>query len=152
MEEAWTCRFGEEADSIHLQLFPDVPAQWQDDALAAKWAKVRELRRVVTGALELKRKEKAIGSSLQASPDVYAPKDYIDAMNGLNLAEISITSSATLVEGAAPEDAYTLDDIKGIGVVFKEADGGKCERCWQILPEVNESDAGICKRCADAIA
>jgi len=151
MEEAWTARFGAEADSVHLRQFPDVPANWQNDELAAKWSKVRTLRRVVTGALELKRKEKAIGSSLQAAPDVYASAEYVEAMKGQDLAEISITSAANLIEGDVPEGAYTIDDIAGIGVVFKEAEGGKCERCWQIVPEVKE-EGDICHRCAEAIA
>jgi len=150
-EEAWTSRFGEDADSVHLRQFPEIPANWQDDALAAKWAKVRDLRKVVTGALELKRKEKVIGASLQAAPDVYAPTEYVEAMNGINLAELSITSAAQLHEGDVPDGAFVMDDIKGIGVVFKEAQGGKCERCWQILPEVGD-EGGICKRCEDAIS
>ncbi|WP_417831882.1 isoleucine--tRNA ligase [Terasakiella sp.] len=150
-EEAWTSRFGEDADSVHLRQFPEIPANWQDDALAAKWAKVRDLRKVVTGALELKRKEKVIGASLQAAPDVYAPAEYVEAMNGIDLAELSITSAAQLHEGDVPSDAFIMEDIKGIGVVFKEAEGGKCERCWQILPEVSD-EGGICKRCEDAIA
>ena len=150
-EEAWTCRFGEDTDSVHLRQFPDVPANWQNDELAAKWAKVRDLRKVVTGALELKRKEKTIGSSLQAAPEVYATADFVTAMNGIDLAEISITSAATLSEGDVPADAFTMEDVAGVGVVFKEAEGGKCERCWQILPEVTE-EGGICKRCEDAIS
>jgi len=150
-EEAWTSRFGEDADSVHLRQFPEIPANWQDDVLAAKWAKVRDLRKVVTGALELKRKEKVIGASLQAAPDVYAPANYVEAMNGINLAELAITSDAQLHEGDVPDGAFTMEDVKGIGVVFKEAQGGKCERCWQILPEVSD-EGGICKRCEDAIA
>lgn len=150
-EEAWKCRFGDDANSIHLGQFPDVPEVWKNDALAAKWAKVRDLRKVVTGALELKRKEKTIGSSLQAAPDVFATAEYIEAMKGLDLAELSITSNATLQEGVAPEEAFSMDDVKGIGVIFKEAVGEKCERCWQILPEVADHEGHICKRCDDAI-
>jgi len=150
-EEAWTSRFGEDVDSVHLRQFPDVPGDWQNEALAAKWAKIRELRRVVTGALELKRREKVIGASLQAAPDVYATSDYVAAMDGIDLAEISITSSANLIAGDVPDGAYTMEDVKGIGVVFKEAEGGKCERCWQVLPEV-PAEGGVCKRCEDAIA
>ncbi|SCA57072.1 isoleucyl-tRNA synthetase [Candidatus Terasakiella magnetica] len=149
-EEAWTCRFGEDAESIHLRSFPEIPANWQDEALAAKWAKVRDLRKVVTGALELKRKEKTIGSSLQAAPEVFATADYVEAMSGIDLAELSITSGASLAEGDVPAEAFTMEDVAGVGVVFKEADGGKCERCWQILPEVS-AEGGICKRCEDAI-
>jgi isoleucyl-tRNA synthetase len=150
-EEAWKSRFGDDVDSVHLRQFPDVPESWKDEALAAKWTKVRELRKVVTGALELKRKEKTIGSSLQAAPDVYATQDFVDAMAGIDLAELSITSAATLLTGDAPADAFKMDDVAGVGVVFKEANGGKCERCWQVLEEVT-AEGGICKRCEDAVA
>ncbi|MHB1218170.1 MAG: isoleucine--tRNA ligase [Alphaproteobacteria bacterium] len=152
-EEAWLARHGEQAESVHLRQFPELPASWRDDALAAKWRKIRALRRVVTGALELERENKRIGASLQAAPTVYATEDYVEAMRGLDLAEIAITSSATLVAGAAPEGAFTLEDVAGVGVVSALADGSKCQRCWRVLPDVG-SVAGhedICGRCADAV-
>ena len=152
-EEAWLSRHGEQAPSVHLRQFPEIPAAWRDDALAAKWKKVRALRRVVTGALELERENKRIGSSLQAATTVYATDDYVEAMRGLDLAEIAITSGATLVAGAAPAGAFTLEDLAGVGVVPAPADGSKCQRCWRVLPDVG-SVAGhedICGRCADAV-
>ena len=152
-EEAWLSRIGNGADtSVHLRTFPEVDQNWRDEALAAKWEKVRRLRRVVTGALEIERAEKRIGSSLQAAPDVYADNDTVAAMAGIDLAEISITSAATLIAGAPPADAFTLDDVPGIGVVPKEAKGGKCARCWQYLPDVgNHGHDEICGRCAAAV-
>jgi len=151
-EEAWLARTGDAPDnSVHLRLWREVPADWRDDALAAKWAKVRRLRRVVTGALEIERAEKRIGSSLQAAPTVHADAASVAAFDGLDLAEIAITSAATLVEGAPPAGAFTLDDVAGIGVVPALAEGVKCERCWQVLPDVGESQAGLCGRCAGAV-
>jgi isoleucyl-tRNA synthetase len=152
-EEAWLSRAGDDAnESIHLRIFPDADPNWRDDALAAKWEKVRRLRRVVTGALEIERAEKRIGSSLQAAPDVYADDDTVAAMDGVDLAEISITSVAILIAGVPPADAFTLDDVPGIGVVPKEAEGGKCARCWQVLPDVgNHGHDEICDRCAAAV-
>ena len=94
-EEAWLARFPGESESVHLRLFPNIPADWQDDALAAKWSKIRELRRVVTGALEIERAEKRIGSSLQSHPVVYTTQAYLDVMAGVDGAEISITSDIT---------------------------------------------------------
>jgi isoleucyl-tRNA synthetase len=151
-EEAWLARYPN-SESVHLQLFPDVPGEWQDDALAAKWAKVRELRRVVTGALEIERAEKRIGSSLQANPKVYATPEYVAAMAGVDLAEISITSNAELIEGAVPQGAFTLDDVAGIGVVPAPAQGEKCERCWKVTEDVGShpAHATVCARCADAV-
>ena len=152
-EEAWLARNSGEGESVHLRLFPDVPAEWQDDALAAKWAKVRELRRVVTGALEIERAEKRIGSSLQAAPKVYVSADYVAAMNQVDLAEIAITSMAELIEGEAPTGAFTLDDVPGVGVVSAPAEGEKCERCWKVTEDVGSNPAhpSVCGRCGDAV-
>jgi len=137
MEEAWQARFGEDAGSVHLRQFPDGLGVWRDDALAAKWQKVRTIRRVVTGALEIERAEKRIGSSLEAAPDVYvSDAGLLAAMDGVDLAEISITSQARLIEGDAPAGAFTLDDVAGVAVVPGRAEGNKCQRSWKILAEV----------------
>ncbi len=156
-EEAWLARYGEGglegAESVHLRLFPDIPESWRDDELAAKWDKVRALRRVVTGALELERAEKRIGSSLQANPIVYARPDHIEAMQGLDLAEIAITSDATLTADAPPKGAFVIEDVDGVAVRPGLAEGDKCERCFKVLPEVGASAdwPGICHRCVDAV-
>ena len=151
-DEAWRARYGADS-SVHSETFNTVSDGWKDDALATKWAKIRKLRRVVTGALELERAEKRIGASLDAAPTVYAAAEYVEALSGLNLAEIAITSDIELVTGDAPEGAYTLDDVAGVGVVPGLADGDKCERCWQTLPEVGShaEHKTICNRCADAV-
>src|SRR5215469_1568876 len=71
-EEAWLARHGERKNgSVHLQLFPEIPAGWRNDALGAKWEKIWAVRRVITGALEVERREKRIGSSLEAAPEIY---------------------------------------------------------------------------------
>ncbi|MGH6933880.1 MAG: class I tRNA ligase family protein, partial [Dongiaceae bacterium] len=157
-EEAWQFRHGRDEttgwpDSVHERVYPDLPKSWRDDALAAKWNKVRDLRRVVTGALELERAGKRIGSSLQAHPTVYASGAFIESLRGIDLAEIAITSAATLRQGAPPEGAFTLPEVPAVGVVVGLAEGGKCERCWRVLPEVGQSarHPDICGRCADAI-
>ena len=154
-EEAWLARdeAGGSDGSVHLAEFPTPPAEWRDDALAGKWRKVRALRRVVTGALELERAEKRIGASMQAHPIVHAPREYLEAMAGVDLAEIAITSGATLVEGTAPTGAFTIEEVPGVAVVPGLAAGEKCERCWKVLPDVG-SVAGYedaCARCADAV-
>ncbi|MEK7821004.1 MAG: class I tRNA ligase family protein, partial [Pseudomonadota bacterium] len=130
-EEAWLTRHPDGV-SVHLRAFPEIPAAWRDDALAAKWDKIRALRRVVTGALELERAEKRIGSGLQAAPAVYAGREYLDAFAGVDLAEIAITSAARLIEGVPPEDAFVLPDVPEVGVVSAPAAGEKCERCWKV--------------------
>jgi isoleucyl-tRNA synthetase len=153
-EEAWLARHPSETDSVHLRTFPDIPADWRDDTLAAKWQRVRDLRRVVTGAIELERAEKRIRSSLEAAPVVYMSPDYNDVLKGLDLAEIAITSDASLSTAAAPVNAFTLADVAGVAVVPKLADGAKCVRCYRVLPEVSRDPARgeVCDRCADAVA
>ncbi len=153
-EEAWWARGSGPEESVHLRTFPDVPAAWRDPALAEKWAKVRRVRRVVTGALELERAEKRIGASLQAHPTVFiADGDLAEAVADVDLAEISITSAVTLRREAPPADAFTLEETPGVGVVPGLAEGAKCQRCWQVLPEVGQFPEApeTCRRCADAV-
>ena len=138
-EEAWLSRYGEDAQSVHLEAFPNVLPAWRDDALAEKWRKIRNVRRVVTGALELERAQKRIGSSLEAAPAVYvSDPDLFAAIVDADLAEICITSAATLVEGEGPADAFRLDDVRGVAVVPGRAHGKKCARSWKISESVGE--------------
>lgn len=152
-EEAWMCRNPEGDDSVHLRQFPEIQENWRDDVLAEKWRKVWNVRRVVLGALEIERAEKRIGSSLQAAPDVYLTADYLKALEGLDVADLAIVSAIHLHEGEAPDGAFHLAELEGIGVVPALADGEKCDRCWKIMPDVGSDPAApdVCGRCADAV-
>ncbi len=153
-EEIWQSRFPSDDDSVHLQTFNQIGDVWKNDQLATKWEKIRNLRKVVTGALEIERREKRIGSSLQATVEVFVnDSSYISAFEEIDLAEISITSGAIMAQGQAPENAFILDDINDIAVVCSPSEGEKCERCWQVLPEVGtvKGHEDICARCADAM-
>jgi isoleucyl-tRNA synthetase len=137
MEEAWLNRFPGDRGSVHLRQFPEIPSAWRDEALLTQWRSIRELRRVVTGALELKRKEGSIGSSLEASPKIYVADARLRAaLDGIDLAEIAITSGAELLAGEGPAHAFRLDEVRGVAVVFEPAKGKKCARSWKILEEV----------------
>jgi isoleucyl-tRNA synthetase len=154
-EEAWLSRNPDTAaeNSVHLRGFPDVPGDWHDETLAAKWSTVRNLRRAVTGALEVARANKEIGASLQAHPQVFASADVRASIDGIDPAELCITSAFTFVDGDAPDTAHRHEDIADIAVVVEKASGEKCDRCWKILDEVG-SDAehpSVCNRCADAV-
>jgi isoleucyl-tRNA synthetase len=151
-EEAWLARFPGEEESVHLQTFPQIPAEWRDEALAARWQRIREIRRVVTGALERERAEARIGSSLQAAPVLALPEADRSLLDAEAWAEICITSGLTLAE-AAPESAFTVEGIEGVAVVPAKAPGLKCERCWRVLPEVGShaDHPGLCDRCHDAV-
>ena len=153
MEEAWLTRFAD-GDSVHLQIFPEAPVSWEDEALLAKWSRIRALRRVVTGALEIERAAKVIGASLEAAPTLFVEAE-ADAQlfDGLELAEIAITSAAIVVNAVGPSDAFRMPDVPGVSVVFARAEGEKCTRCWMVLSEVGETSAhpDLCHRCAGAV-
>jgi isoleucyl-tRNA synthetase len=152
-EEVWLTRFPGASSSVHLRRFPDVPAAWRDDKLAAQWETIRNVRRVVTGALEIARAEKRIGSSLQANPVVHIDPKYRGALAGVDFAEIAITSGLTLADGTAPAGAFTMPEVEGVAVTVELAAGAKCERCWKVLEEVGTVAAHetVCARCADAV-
>jgi isoleucyl-tRNA synthetase len=153
-EEAWRHRGGAAPDSVHLRVFPEIPAVWEDRELARRWATIRDIRKVITGALELERAAKRLGSSLQAAPCVFVTAEHRHALAALDLAEIAITSGIEIREGPAPEGAFTLDEVPGVGVVPAPAAGKKCERCWRVLPEVGRrhDHPSLCLRCADVVA
>ncbi len=153
MEEAWLLRFPRD-ESVHLHTFFEVPREWANPALMEKWERIRDLRRVVTGALEIARRDKVIGASLEAAPVLFVTeKKDADLFAGIDLAEIAITSAAHVSTIAAPADAFTLPEIPGAAAVFHHAQGDKCARCWMILPEVTQNPAhpDLCNRCADAV-
>ena len=135
-EESWLSRYPD-AESVHLETFPEIPVAWQDEALAARWSTIRKVRRVVTGALEIERAQKRIGSSLEAAPHVYiADKDLADLVRSVDFADICITSAITIIDGEAPADAFRLDDVHGVAVVSARAEGQKCARSWRYSTEV----------------
>jgi isoleucyl-tRNA synthetase len=153
MEEVWLERNKDPEASVHLVDFPDTPAAWYDADLAAKWAMIRRARRVVTAALEVQRRDKVIGASLEAAPVIYvADAAMRAALQSVQFEDLVITSAVTLSDEAMPTDAFTLPEIEGVGVVFAKADGEKCARCWKILPDVgSHSHAHVCGRCDSAL-
>ncbi|WP_256749794.1 isoleucine--tRNA ligase [Mesorhizobium sp. Mes31] len=144
MEEAWLDRHPD-AVSVHLDQFPQIPADWKNEALAEKWRKVRQVRRVVTGALEIARAQKVIGSSLEAVPVVTINDAALEtAISDVDMAEMAITSDLVIAHGNAPARAFTLDDVKGVAVVVEKAeDRGlvKCARSWRYTADVGQDAA-----------
>ena len=136
-EDAWTARFGEES-SVHLTRFPDVPQGWQDQTLAEKWRLVRAVRSDISSTIEDMRREKKIGSSLQAAAQIASLHELDLAVALDDWADICITSSARFAGQT------------GASV----AQGQKCERCWRVLEEVgtDRRHPTLCLRCVGAVA
>jgi isoleucyl-tRNA synthetase len=153
-EEVWLDRFPGDGSSVHLRTFPDTPATWRDEGLAARWARVFEARRAVLGALEVERRDKRIGAALEAAPAVHVSDPaLLTALEGVDLADLCIASAATVTDAPAPEGAFRLEDAPGVAVVPTLAQGDKCARCWKILPDVGtHAHPGVCGRCDAALA
>jgi isoleucyl-tRNA synthetase len=138
-DEAFAMYWPGDCPSVHLLTFPFNLGEFGDDTLAAKWDTIRNVRRVVTGALELERAAKNIGSSLEASPVIYvADRKLLATLFDVDLAEICITSNYEVREGEAPAGAFRLDNVPDVAVVVEKAQGTKCARSWKILPTVGE--------------
>jgi isoleucyl-tRNA synthetase len=140
-DEAWQYRPQNlrkgDADSVHLNDFMNTPASWLDEKLHTKWQQVMTVREAVLGALEIARKDKMIGSALEAHPVITMPEN----LAGVDWAEICITSQATVKTG--PD----------MNVAINKAEGNKCERCWKILTEVgtDKEFPTLSPRDADAV-
>jgi len=155
MEEAWQEIDPARRDnSVHRQLFHKTPADWKNDNLAARWEQVRTVRRVITGALEVERREKNIGASLEAVPSVYiTDKNLYDLCAEFDMAELAITSAINISHGEGPSDGFAIPEIAGVKVQSGRASEEKCQRCWRYLPEVGTiaDDPHICVRCHEAM-
>jgi isoleucyl-tRNA synthetase len=115
-DEAWMERHGADA-CVHTEQFPEVGEHWRNEALEATWAKVMKVRSVVTGALEIERREKRIGSSLDSAPEIFiVDEELLHAVHGIDMAEICITSDAKVTHGAGPDGAYKLDEVHGVAL------------------------------------
>ncbi|MFN9580616.1 MAG: isoleucine--tRNA ligase [Novosphingobium sp.] len=128
-EEVWTTRFPDRG-SVHLQELHELPKEWLDDALAERFATLRALRGQVLEAIEPLRREKVLGSGLEA--EVTVPADAPEA----DLAELFITAKVIRGQGDAVTVTRTSDH--------------KCGRCWRHLPDVAE-DGDLCGRCESVV-
>ncbi len=159
-DEAWVDMRPKAEASIHLTTFVSGLEMWRDDELAETWRQIRRARAVVTGALELERAAKRIGSSLEAAPQVYIADDALRALlASIDFAEVCITSGIEIVAGDGPADAFRLADTPGIAVVPQRSGGVKCARSWKYFdpatadpayPDVSPRDAQALKELAAA--
>jgi isoleucyl-tRNA synthetase len=153
-EEAWGARFGD-ADSVHLQLFPTLPAFWRDDALGLRWREIRLRRQAVTANLEDARRSGLIGASLQAWVTLVFPLGEQSPLSAEDWAEILIVSGVSIAAADDPTVAPELmpTGTPAIGMKVDVAPGTKCVRCWRVLEEVGHQPkhSALCARCADAV-
>ena len=158
-EESWSARDAAHG-SIHLEQFPAIPAAWRDDQLAKTWETIRMLRLAVTGAIEIARAEKLIGSSLEAAPRVYLSNpEHLKALEEVDFAEVCITSDIAIEFGTPmPETAFRLPDAPDVGVIVERAQGLKCARSWRYFdpttaspdfPDVTPRDAEALRELKD---
>ena len=133
----------EDAESVHLTDFP-AKNLIDDAALEAKWDKLLEVRDDVNKALEESRNEKVIGKSLEAAVEIYSNDgEVVELLNSVdNLHQLFIVSSVEVKENDGV--TYDLATVK-----VTKAEGHRCERCWNIVEEVNEE--GLCPRCASIL-
>jgi len=133
----------EDAESVHLTDFP-AKNVIEDAALEAKWDKLLEVRDDVNKALEESRNEKVIGKSLEAAVEVYSnDAEVVELLNSVdNLNQFFIVSKVAVKENDGV--AYDLATVK-----VTKAEGHRCDRCWNIVDEVNEE--GLCSRCASIL-
>jgi isoleucyl-tRNA synthetase len=152
MEEAWSTRFPNAGPNA-LRALPERVEAWEmkSEDEAERWRRLLDVRTVVTGALELARQEKKIGSSLEACPTVHLdkPSTETNLFKDLDAAELFITSGAE-IKGFG-FSSFTIKNLSLAEVDVQAAQGQKCDRCWRILPEVKAATK-LCLRCTDAVA
>src|SRR5258705_3325304 len=133
-DEAWQLYKPDAEPSVHLTLFPDGLAAFRDERLAARRAIIRNVPRLVTGALELERAAKRIGSSLEASPLVYVTdKKIFETLFDVDLAEVFITSNAMVTNEDPPPGAFRLNDVPGVAGGVQKTRGPPRARPWENL-------------------
>jgi len=145
-EQLWSALPGSREESVHLSLFPTVSEldALVDGSLVKRWERLNEIRDQVVAQIEPLRKDKQIGSSLQAK--VVIAGDAGDmALLRSRLQDLPMLFIVSEVELGAPAPDSPLT----IGI--EKAQGTKCERCWRYVRDVS-AEAGICGRCQDALA
>ncbi len=148
IEEAWQSRMGSNT-SIHNENFCSIDETWIRNDLDESWSFYKKLKRLINGAIEVERKNKTIGSSLEASVILFINDDKkINLVNNEMVEQVSIVSKIEIKKEGLPQNCYTLDDDKSIGVVVSRVDGHKCERCWKYFSKLTDN---LCIRCKEVI-
>lgn len=156
-EEVWQCLTKSET-SVHLEDLPVVNPVWQNDALEERWTRLLAIRDEILKRLEITRKEKLIGHSLDALVQVFTSGQTYEHLRQYEdqLASICIVSEAEVFgeETPIPDDAFASDVIEHLYVRVAKAYGEKCPRCWQYRTTIGENSAhpDLCAQCATALS
>jgi isoleucyl-tRNA synthetase len=137
-EEAHEHRHGP-GTSVHHGTYPAIPAEWRNEALEARFERLRELRALVTQAIEPMRREKQVGSSNEVAVRILAPAADVTLLGTTDFAEICIVSS---VDAVAADSEPTVQAVP--------AAHARCARCWRHLPDVAD-ETQLCSRCDDVV-
>ena len=154
MEEVYLERFPGAENSVHLLDIPGNDKDWYNPEHVKHWNKIRDVRRVVTGAIEVLRQDKVIGSSLEACPVIYIKdKKLFEIIKSVDMSEVCITSGVNVEfsKTTIPDSCFTLDDVHDVGVICKTAQGKKCQRCWTLNLSLDKSENELCDRCYQAV-
>jgi isoleucyl-tRNA synthetase len=135
-EEVWTTRYPD-GGSVHLLEWPELPELGDGSELVARWARLRDLKDSVTGAIEPFRRDKVIRSSLEAEVKIAADALPEGELSTTELAELFITADVSTATGET--------------IIVTRTEHHKCGRCWRHLPEVTE-DGALCGRCSEMLA
>ena len=154
MEEVYLERFPELENSVHLLDIPSNEKDWYNPKHAIGWDKIRNVRRVVTGAIEVLRQDKVIGSSLETCPVIHIKdKELFNIIKSVDMSEICITSGINIEfsKNSIADNCFMLDDVPNVGVICKTAQGKKCQRCWTLNIPSDKSEDELCDRCKRAV-
>ena len=142
-EEAWQSRYGND-DSIHMQLFPNINESWINNDLDERWSKYKQIRKFIYSAIEEKRKDKIIGSSLEADVILFLPQNEYQDLDQKIIEDIAIVSKLRIDSSNPPKDSKIDENNSSLGVQVSKVSGEKCERCWKYFDVL---DSNLCDRC-----
>jgi isoleucyl-tRNA synthetase len=149
-EEVWQSRYPG-ALSVHLHTWPEIDPEWLDATLGKRWETVRAVRAEVFAKLEQLRRDKVIGSSLEAKVTMLLDGNAFVATQGIDWAEVLIVGHVEAKESTPePERASGLPHAISVMANVERTGDSKCGRCWRHLPEVPE-DGGLCARCEEVV-
>lgn len=157
-EEIWSYmpKTPSDEESVFLSGFPHVEERFLNDSLEERWQRFLSIRDEVNKALEISRKNRVLGSSLEANVDLYLSRDLYNLLSPYKefLPTLFIVSGVSITtDSKGPEEAFVSEEVKGLSVFVKKAKGKRCERCWNFREDVGRDKRypDICSRCVGVL-